>query len=327
MDFATLPPEINSRRLYAGPGSGSMTEAVTAWERIATRLYTTVADYRAVTAKLAARWDGPAATAMTKAAAPYIDWLNAAAAKAQHAATQIAAAVSAHETALAAMVPPPVIEANRAQRRSLASTNCLGQTSPAIAATEADYEQMWAQNSDAMYTYADAAADAATVTPFMTPFMTPFTAPPTTAGPARQASRTWAMTAAPDVISAGHQVMSTIPEALQALSSSPLTAWEGLLSPVTSPLSKLSSLSAPSDFAISHLSCLNKAAAVRSLYPNPGGGSGAPVTAGFGRATSISTLSVPQAWTKATPGPDTGELQAGWVCELIHSVEVGEPPT
>jgi PPE-repeat protein len=308
VNFATLPPEINSGRMYSGLGSGSMTEAATAWDRLATRLYTTVADYGAVTSKLAARSEGPAATAIAQAAAPYMDWLNAAAAQAQHAASQIAAAVSAHETALAAMVPPPVIEANRAQRRSLALTNCLGQTSPAIADTEADYEQMWAQDSDAMYAYADASADAST--------MAAFTSPPATAGPARHdATITWAVTAAPDVVSAGHQVMSTIPEALRALSSSPLTTCEGALSPMTSALSKLSSLSAPLDFAISHLNCLNKAAALRSLFPKPTGASGTPVTAGVGRATSISSLSVPQAWTAATPSPDTEELQPGWVGE------------
>jgi PPE-repeat protein len=308
MNFATLPPEINSGRIYAGPGSGPMTEATTAWDRLASRLYTTVADYRAVTSKLVARSEYLAAMAIAQAAAPYMDWLNAAAAQAQHAATQLVAAMSAHETALAAMVPPPAIEANRAHRRSLALTNCLGQTSPAIADTEAEYERMWAQDCDAMYAYADASAAASTVTPF--------TSPPMTAGPARHdATVTWAMTAAPDVVSAGHQVMSTIPEALRALSSSPLTTFEGALSPVTSALSKLSSLSAPLDFAINNLNCLNKAAALRLLFPKPTGASGAPVTAGVGRATSISSLSVPQAWAKATPGPDTEELQPGWVGE------------
>ena len=284
MTLATVPPEISSARMYTGPGSGSMAEAATAWDRLAVRLYTTLADYRAVTAKLPV-------TALIQAAAPYIDWLNAAAAQAQHAATQVAAAVSAHQKARAAMVPPALIEENRAQRRSLALANCLGQASPALAAAEACYEQMWAQNCHAMYAYAGAAANASTITAFTSP-----PGPPGTVAP-----RCWALTAAPDVISAGRQVMSAIPEALQVLSASPLGTCEGALWPVTLPLSKLSSLSAPSDFAISHLSFLNKAAALRSLLPSPGG---ATVTAGFGRATPIAKLSVPQAWTKATPSRD-----------------------
>jgi PPE-repeat protein len=293
MNFATLPPEINSGRMYEGPGSGSMTEAVTAWERLAIRLCTAAADYRAVTLKLAAGLGGPASTAMTEAATPYIDWLDATAAQAEHAAIQAKAVASAHETALAAMVPPPAIDANRAQRTSLAKANCLGQTSPAIADTEAEYEQMWVQDANAMYAYAGASADAST--------MTPFTSPPTIAGPANPgAAVTWAVKSAPELISAGHHVMATIPETLQALSLSPLTTFDAFLSAVTSPLSKLSSLSAPSGFAITRLNSLNKAAALRWLLPDQGGARGAAITAGFGRGTLIGTLSVPQTWATAT---------------------------
>jgi PPE-repeat protein len=284
MNFATLPPEINSGRMYEGPGSGSMTEAATAWQRLATRLCTAAADYHAVTSKLAA--------AMTEAAAPYIEWLTAAAAHAERAATQAAAAASAHETALAAIVPPPVIDANRAQRKSLACRNCLGQTSPAIADAEAEYERMWAQDADAMHAYAGASADAST--------MTPFTSPPATAGRADPGTATtWAVKSAPELVSAGQQVMTAIPEALQALSVSPQTTLDVPLSPVTSSLSKLSSLSAPSGFAISHLNSLNKAAALRWFLPGQGGARGAAVTAGFGRGMSIGTLSVPHAWSIA----------------------------
>jgi PPE-repeat protein len=285
MNFATLPPEINSGRMYEGPGSGSMTEAAAAWERLATRLYTAAADYHAVTAKLAG---------ISEAIAPYVDWLTATAAHAEHAATVAAAAASAHETALAAMVPPPAIDANRAQRRSLAIRNCLGQASPAIAEAEAHYEQMWARDADAMHAYADASGDAST--------MTPFTSPPAAAVPSSPGT-TWAVKSAPELVSAGHQVMTTIPEALRALSLSPQTTFDTPLRPATSSLSRLSSLSAPSGAAISRLNSLNKAAALRWLLPNQGGARGPTVIAGFGRATSIAGLSVPQAWATAATTP------------------------
>jgi PPE-repeat protein len=272
MNFATLPPEINSGRMCEGPGSGSMTEAATAWERLATRLYTAAADYHAVTAKL---------TAMAETAAPYIDWLTATAARAEHAATRAAAAARAHETALAKMVPPKEIDANRARRASLAIRNCLGQASPAIADADADYEQMWAANADAMHAYAGASADAST--------MAPFTSPPTAA--------------APEVVSAGHQVMATIPEALQALSLSPQATFDTPLRPATPSLSRLSSLSAPSGTAISRLNSLNKAAALRWLLPNQGGARGPTVVGRLGRAASIGGLSAPQAWTTAATTP------------------------
>ena len=66
MNFATLPPEITSGRMYEGIGWVTMVEASRAWDRLAIRLCTAAADYRAVTSKLARR-GGPAAAATTEA--------------------------------------------------------------------------------------------------------------------------------------------------------------------------------------------------------------------------------------------------------------------
>jgi PPE-repeat protein len=77
--------------------------------------------------------------------------------------------VAAYATAFAATVPPPVVAANRTQLMVLVATNFFGQNSPAIAATEALYVEMWAQDAAAMYGYAAASAVAAQVTPFATP--------------------------------------------------------------------------------------------------------------------------------------------------------------
>jgi PPE-repeat protein len=33
VDFGALPPEINSGRMYAGPGAGPMMAAATAWNK------------------------------------------------------------------------------------------------------------------------------------------------------------------------------------------------------------------------------------------------------------------------------------------------------
>lgn len=332
MDFGTRAPEINSGLLYSGPGSGSMMAVAKTWEGLAARLCEAVAVHTSAIAKLATGFQGPVAMTTTQVTAPYLGWLIATAARVQQTATKAAAAASAYESAFAATVPPTAIDDNRARRVWLASANCLGQLSPAIGDNEAEYERMWAQDADVMYAYASASAEASTVTPF--------TSPPTTGGPAGHgAAVAWAAIAAPEIMSAGYQVMSAIPEALRALCASPLTPFDASLSPVTSSLSKLSSLSAPSDVAIEHLNSLNKeaalaktamlhkAAGLRSLLAGPGGASGAPFTAGFDRGTSVGALSVPRGWvSEATPNQVTAELQRGWVCEPIRPVQTDEPP-
>ena len=48
MDFSALPPEINSARMYSGPGSGPLMAAATAWDELATELNSTTASYSSV---------------------------------------------------------------------------------------------------------------------------------------------------------------------------------------------------------------------------------------------------------------------------------------
>ena len=169
MDFAVLPPEINSGRMYAGPGSGSMVAAAAAWDGLAAQLHSTAASYSSVISGLTAGWQGASSAAMAAAAAPYAAWISAAAAAAEQAAAQARAAASAYQTAFAATVPPPVIAANRSQLASLVATNLFGQNTAAIAATEGQYADMWAQDVAAMYGYAGSAAVATQLTPFTEP--------------------------------------------------------------------------------------------------------------------------------------------------------------
>src|SRR6202000_1589524 len=105
---------------------------------------------------LAGTWFGPSSTAMGAAAAPYVAWLQGAAAPAGQHGVQAYGAAAAYEAAYLMTVPPPAIAANRAQLMALISTNFLGQNTPAIAATEAQYMAMWAQDAAAMYSYAAA---------------------------------------------------------------------------------------------------------------------------------------------------------------------------
>ena len=114
-------------------------------------------------------WLGPSSASMAAAAAPYVAWMNATAAQAEQTADQARAAAAAYEAAFSAHVPPPLIAANRALLMSLVATNIVGQNTPAIAATEAQYAEMWAQDATAMYGYAGASAAATTLTPLTPP--------------------------------------------------------------------------------------------------------------------------------------------------------------
>ncbi|WP_415823618.1 PPE domain-containing protein, partial [Mycobacterium basiliense] len=72
MNFAMLPPEINSLRMFSGAGSAPMLGAAAAWGGLAEELGTAAEAFASVTSGLAGQaWQGPAAAAMAAAAAPY----------------------------------------------------------------------------------------------------------------------------------------------------------------------------------------------------------------------------------------------------------------
>ena len=83
MDFATLPPEVNSGRMYAGPGSGPMLAAAAAWDGLAAELQSTAASYESAVSELTGGpWLGASSASMAAAAAPYLDWMTGAATQA-----------------------------------------------------------------------------------------------------------------------------------------------------------------------------------------------------------------------------------------------------
>jgi PPE-repeat protein len=243
-DFGAFPPEVNSAKMYAGPGSASMLSAAAAWNGLASELRSQAAAYNSVVSNLTSEgWQGRASLAMAAAAAPYTAWMNTTAAQAEQTAGQATAAAAAYEAAYGMTVPPPVIAANRTQLASLVGTNVLGQNGPAIAATEAHYGQMWAQDAAAMYGYA-AQSSAATKVPSFT------TAPQTTAAGAltgQAAATTQASSSGTQATLS--QLTSAVPNALQAMagpatsppSTSGLSELDGLLSSGSSGSSQLDS--------------------------------------------------------------------------------------
>jgi PPE-repeat protein len=240
MDFAFLPPEINSGRMYTGPGAGPMLAAAAAWDDLAAELSSTAASYAStVSSVTGGTWQGPSSESMATAAATYAEWLNTTAAQAEETGNQAKAAVAAYEAAFAATVPPPVIEANRALLMMLIATNILGQNTPAIAATEAHYMEMWAQDAGTMYDYAGSAGSASV--------LTPFTEPPQTTNPAGTAQESAAAaqagtSGASNIGTEITQFINSLPTALQNLAN-------GLLESPTTSTNLLSGLSLPQLFS------------------------------------------------------------------------------
>jgi PPE-repeat protein len=170
LDFAALPPEINSGRMYSGPGPGPLLAASEAWDSLSAELGFAASGYGSALAELTSNtWVGPTSVAMISAVTPYINWLTSTGAQAEETANHARAAVAAYEAAFAMTVPPPVIAANRALLAALVATNFFGQNTPAIMATEAMYIEMWAQDAAAMYGYAGASQTALQMTPFVDP--------------------------------------------------------------------------------------------------------------------------------------------------------------
>ncbi|MGB9305214.1 MAG: PPE family protein [Mycobacterium sp.] len=217
MDFGALPPEVNSARMYAGPGSAPMLAAATAWAGLAAELGSTAALYESVISGLTSDgWTGPASASMAAAAAPYVQWITMTGAQAEQTSAQAAAAAGAYEAAYAMTVHPAEIAANRALLAALVATNVLGQNTAAIAAAEAQYGEMWAQDAAAMYGYAGSSATASNLLPFDQPEQ--IANPAGIAGQASTMSQVMS-TAAGTGSQQIQQLISAIPTALQGLSS------------------------------------------------------------------------------------------------------------
>ncbi|MDM4142119.1 MULTISPECIES: PPE family protein [Mycobacterium] len=165
MDWAFFPPEINSARMYTGPGLASLLAAAGSWDALSAELASTAESYESVLAGLDLQWSGAAAESMAYAAARYMGWLQATAEQTKQTAMQARTAAAAYEQAYAMTVPPPVIAANRTLLASLVATNIVGQNTAAIADTEAQYADFWAQDAAAMTGYSVSSTAATTQLP------------------------------------------------------------------------------------------------------------------------------------------------------------------
>jgi PPE-repeat protein len=204
--------------------------------------------------------------------------------------------------------------------QALVATNVFGQNSPAIAATETLYAEMWAQDATAMYGYAGTSASATTLTPFAP-------APSTTNGTSAAAA---AQTAATQLASATAQgltspaavtdTLGTVADLIDIVLFLPGVAQAGL-----TPLNTVGLFTDLSydDSEVRDEALKGTEDEIAAKLGIPGYGSlplggAAPgtmsrlatalgpaevpsVTAGLGQAPTVGRLSVPPGWTVAAP--------------------------
>jgi PPE-repeat protein len=327
LDFGALPPEINSGRMYVGAGAGPMLAAAAAWDELAAELHSTAASYGSTIGSLTVGpWTGPSSIAMAAAATPYVQWMSATGVQAEQAAIAAKLAAGAYEAAFAATVPPPIIAANRSLLATLIATNILGQNTPAIAATEAQYMEMWAQDAAAMYAYAGSSATASQLPPFAEPPQTTNNGSQTQAAAVAQSSGTNTVahlsqlsTAAPNAAPAATSPI-TLPPVPPAL-----TEWNNIFSTIASgPYSLQGLTSIPGgpflSFGQAYAWGQNGQSATAYLSgpkfikgalapltsgavkPMLSSAVSAPVSGSMGKAALVGSMSVPQGWTEAAPG-------------------------
>lgn len=357
MDFGALPPEINSARMYAGAGAAPLMAAAASWNAIAVEVSTTAASFESVITQLATeQWMGPASLSMAAAAQPFLAWLTYTAESTALAGAQATASAAAFETAFAMTVPPAEVAANRAQLAALVATNVLGQNTPAIAATEAHYAEMWAQDALAMYGYAVASAAAGRLNP-----LTPPAQIANPAGIANQAATVGQAAASNSVQQVGlGNLISNVPNAVMGFATPVSSAAEATaLDTVAEQITAL--LETP--FVANTVNGVVNTAGwftmagittavflghtVNTVGPAAGAVSGVagaaglantvtpvvagavpPLAGGLGQAATVGALSVPASWSSAAPALTAGTTAlegSGWTVPRESGTLVAMP--
>jgi len=297
--FMFFPPEINSALMYGGAGSGPLLTAASAWEALAADLAAAAASFESVVTGVAAGpWTGPSSAAMVAAATPYLQWLISAAGQAELASAQATAAATGYEAAFMATVPPPEVLANRIRSMMLIATNFFGQNTPAIAMTEIEYMEMWAQDVAAMVGYHIGAQTVAATLPA-------FSVPPASLGVLASLLTTPLTSLVAGTVGAFSSVTSLV-------SSMPVTTMTVVaqlgMYPVTalmSPMIALAQCAGPSPAAtgVTTVAAEVPHATAGGVYGPPSLGGLGVATAGLGAARFVGAITVPPTWQGSMPVP------------------------
>ena len=347
-DFAARTPEINSALMYSGSGAGPLMAASSSFSALSSELSSNAASYESIISQLGSQWTGPSSTAMAASAQTYITWLTTTSAQLQDAAAAATSSAAAYEAAHAATIPPAVVAANRAQLAALVATNILGQNTPAIAANEALYGEFWAQDAAAMYGYSAAASTASSA-------LTPLTDPTENTNPTAQGLQAAAVSQATSSNGSSAALNNTLGSTQSAVSAAaspaqggiggilsglnslfgvPIVsnsiynfgvtlAWNTAMMSATLPLLGHFLAGSPFGVMISDTTPLGAGLGFGTTLAGAGGSLGGGATlAGMGSASSVGGMSVPAAWSAATPAAvgDTTLAGSGWTASADEAV-------
>jgi PPE-repeat protein len=335
--------------------------ASSSFSALSSELASNAANYESIVSQLSSEWTGPSSTAMAASAQTYIEWLTTTSAQLQDAAAAATSSAAAYEAARAATIPPAVVTANRVQLAALVATNILGQNTPAILANEAMYAEFWAQDAAAMYGYSAAASTASSA-------LTPLTDPTENTNPAGQGNQASAVgqavgsngtsstlnnalggtqnaasSLANPAASAAQDTPTGILSALNGLFGVPIVsntiynvgvtlAWN--IANMTAVLPVLGHFigGAPFGFTIGDATPLGAGLGFGSTLAGasaPVGGIGGATLAGMGEASSVGGMSVPAAWSAATPTTtvtDATLAGSGWTAPVEEGAGMGGAP-
>ncbi|AUN38908.1 PPE family protein [Tsukamurella tyrosinosolvens] len=169
MTFPALPPEVNVGRLMSGAGPAPATAAAAAWASVAASVSARSVFLQSLLPRLAASWQAPETALMTRNVAIYLAHNEALRTQALLASTRHTKQAADYSAALAGMAQLPEIATNHVTHAVLQATNFLGVNTAAIAANEAQYTAMWAQNAAMMLTYLANSTANMTFEPFIPP--------------------------------------------------------------------------------------------------------------------------------------------------------------
>jgi PPE-repeat protein len=352
-DFAARPPEVNSTLVYSGAGAGPLMAAASTFSSLSSELATNATAYEGVISQLTgSEWTGSSSAAAAAAAQQSIEWLNTTSVQLQEAAAKATASAAAYEAAFSATIPPPAVYANRAQLAMLVATNILGQNTPAIAANEALYGEYWAQDATALTTYAATGATTAQ--------MTPLTEPTQNTNPGGSGAQSAAVSNAVNSNASNSGLNGLLSNLQNSASSAATPAASSAQSSLTNLYNQIQSFwgigavgdtvnsadvtlswcimmmasamgtlnhfiaGAPFGVTIGDVAPLGAGLGFGTTLAGSTSGVGGATLAGMGASSEIGGMSVPAAWSAATPAAaDTGAATlagTGWTAAADESV-------